>query len=354
VSAVDYAFPPHPGPAALRAAGVTGVLRYLAWQTVSAAPKTIQPEEFRALIAAGIDVTLNWEYGADDFTRRSFDSTGAAGEAVRQARALGYPDECAIYYSVDQDITGSQWPVVRDHFRAINAVHGLARTGIYGPWDALEWARQDRVASWFWQAGMSTAWSAGRNRNLWPGAHLRQRRQQTIDGADCDVNDIIQADYGQYGRDSMTATESAHNASANSWAVRMGVSTTVYANDAPGTPVSVGNPLWDLLRRVDASVAADLAEDKAATVAVAALTDTLSHLVTAGGGGNLDTATVLAALTEVKTAVAEARSAESAAITELHGQLAALTDQLTAAQNELHQLRSQLAKAARDSAADLA
>jgi hypothetical protein len=198
---VDYAFKPWPSTAALKAAGASGVSRYLSYVNPRTAPKIVTKAEYDALLAAGLAVVLNWEYDTHDFTNAGFDARLAANEALRQARALGYPDVCPIYFSVDFDATVGQWSTIAARVRAVNAVLGVARTGIYGPWDVLEWARRDGVAAWFWQAGMSTSWSAGRNRNLWPGAHLRQRRTATIGGADCDINDIIQADYGQLGGD---------------------------------------------------------------------------------------------------------------------------------------------------------
>ena len=196
---VDYAFPPHPSIDALRAAGATDVSRYLSYIKTNTAPKIITAGEYQALLAAGIAVVLNWEYDTYDFVNTGFDARVAASEALRQANALGYPQRCPIYFSVDFDATAGQWPTIVARFRAVNDVLGVARTGIYGPWDALEWARRDGVASWFWQAGMSTSWSAGRNAQLWPGAHLRQRRTAIIGGADCDINDIVQANYGQTG-----------------------------------------------------------------------------------------------------------------------------------------------------------
>jgi hypothetical protein len=197
VTVVDYAFPPHPSTSALLAATATGVARYLSWLPNN---KVITRTELQKLCQAGLGVILVWECGAQDFIGPKFDARAAATEAVRQANSLGYPENAALYYALDWDVTVSQWPMIRDRLRnGPIAVHGVERTGIYGPSDALEWARRDGCANWFWQAGMSTAWSRGRNRQLWPGAHLRQRRTTTIDGASCDLNDIIKSDYGQGG-----------------------------------------------------------------------------------------------------------------------------------------------------------
>jgi hypothetical protein len=197
VTVIDYAYG-HPSPASLRAAGVSGVARYLSYLPNS---KVITPAEYKAHRAAGIDVVLVWERDAQDFVAPGFDAHAAAVEALRQARAMGYPEDAAIYYALDWDVTAPQWPTIRDKLRAgPGAVHGVTRTGVYGPSDTLGWARRDGVAAWFWQAGMSTAWSGGRNRDPWPGAHLRQRRPATIGGVQCDINDH-QPNYGQGGAD---------------------------------------------------------------------------------------------------------------------------------------------------------
>jgi hypothetical protein len=197
VTVIDYAYG-RPSPASLRAAGVSGVARYLSYLPNS---KVITPVEYAAHRAAGIDVVLVWERDAQDFMTPGFDARHAAIEALRQAHALGYPSDAAIYYALDWDVTATQWPTIRDKLRTGPcAVHGVDRTGVYGPSDTLEWARRAGVASWLWQAGMSTAWSGGRNRDPWPGAHLRQRRPATIGGVQCDINDH-QPNYGQGGAD---------------------------------------------------------------------------------------------------------------------------------------------------------
>jgi hypothetical protein len=73
------------------------------------------------------------------------------------------------------------------------------------------------------------------------------------------------------------------------------------------------------LLRIDANLVADLAEDRAATAAL----KTIGDLINAGGG-DLDTASVLAAIADV-------RAAESATVTALRNQLADLNRRLTAA-----------------------
>jgi glycoside hydrolase-like protein len=260
VTVIDYAFPPHPTVTGLRAAGATGVCRYLCWQLLTTTPKILTPQEYAALRAAGLDVVLNWEYDAEDLVNPGFDPVAAAREAVRQANALPYPDFRVIYWSADFNVTATQWPTIRDRLRQINTVIGVARTGLYGPYDALEWARRDGVASWFWQAGMSTSWSSGRNAALWPGAHLRQRRQVTIDGADCDINDIIQPDYGQQGRNMPTDPMQINNIEEYAYAALLGTDAanihppTGWASD--GAPTYVGSKPTTIKNEAAAQIAA--------------------------------------------------------------------------------------------------
>lgn len=187
MSVIDYAWPPYPSPNQLRNYGVTGVMRYISWLPNN---KVLSPGEYSRLTGAGFEVGVVWEYYANDFVRSGFDATAAARETLRQLAALGVPDTVPIYYGLDWDVLPEQWPMCRERLHQVNLVHGVERTGVYGPYDALEWARRDGVATRFWQAGMSTAWSAGRNRSAWPGAHLRQVRQVDLGGADVDVNDI--------------------------------------------------------------------------------------------------------------------------------------------------------------------
>lgn len=193
--------------AGLRAAGVTAVSRYIAPQ----AWKRITPAEYGRIIAGGLQVSLNWESGPQDLKALGVAATTSyAQEAVQQAHACGYPAGCVILNSADWDVTSGDWPKVAANLRAIRTVYRAAGygLGLYAPWDALAWAERDGLVDVYWQAGMSTSWSHagipssvknGRNANLWPGAHLRQRRNAVIAGVDCDTNDILLAAFGQAG-----------------------------------------------------------------------------------------------------------------------------------------------------------
>jgi hypothetical protein len=187
-----------PSVAALKAAGVSGVTRYLSWLPN---PKVITKAELGRLIEGGISVVLNWEYSARDWL-----AGGAAGklhatEAVQQAKALGYPAGHAIIGSCDFDMTAAEWGSACRAY-AIAFATGIRAAGyvagVYGPWDVLARCRALGGFAIFWQAGMSTAWSGSRNGLRWPGAHLRQLRGDTIGGVSVDVNEVLIASYGQY------------------------------------------------------------------------------------------------------------------------------------------------------------
>jgi len=179
-------------PVKLKAENVTGICRYLAWKDVSAW-KIIRSTEYRELRANGLHVYLNWENIDRDWLGGGSKGTLHGTEAVRQAKALGHPDRGIIIGSCDFDITRTEWVGYgRDyaHAFAIAVRSGGFRPGVYGPWDVLQWCWDEDIMDVFWQAGMSTAWSNGRNKSPHPAAHLRQLGHLVVDGKDTDWNEI--------------------------------------------------------------------------------------------------------------------------------------------------------------------
>lgn len=186
-------------PADLRAAGVVGVCRYVSLPQTDTAWKRIGLAEYQELTSAGIDVTLNFEYAATDWLGGAAAGQRHGQAAVAAAQALGYPAGKVIPGSADFNMTLTQWQTsgggyAREFAAAIRA--GGYRPGVYGPWDVLTWVRDAGYMDAFWQAGMSTSWSGGRNAAAWPGAHLRQRGHKTVGGQDCDWNEILIPDWG--------------------------------------------------------------------------------------------------------------------------------------------------------------
>ena len=192
-------------PAALKAAGVVGACRYLsrsAWKVIGRA-------EYDELRAAGIKVVLNFEDEAAGWLGGAAAGAADAVFAAKAAKALGYPAGSPIPSSADFDMTAAQWAGPGQRYAAAyrDGLHAAGyEPGVYGPSDVLGWCRSVGYR-WFWQAGMSTAWSGGRNAAPWPGAHLRQRRHQTIGGVDTDLTDLHRPDWAGTGDDLSAQTE---------------------------------------------------------------------------------------------------------------------------------------------------
>lgn len=331
-------------PSALHAAGVTDVCRYLCYLPVGSW-KVITKGEYDELLAAGINITLNWEYAANDWAHGESTGTAHGQEAVRQARALGYPAGCTIIGSADFDMTRSTWDNTSQYYArgfatAVRA--GGYRPGVYGPYDVLTWVRDSGLMDVFWQAGMSTAWSGGRNRNRWPGAHIRQLRHQNVGGQDTDVSEILISPWGQTGTggddmgraDEVLGDTIQENNALFSLFMRLVTGTDPYWSKLMGgqkfnDPVLARASLSALADRIDAGFAANEVRDKANAAAIDALAKAL-----AAGGSSVDSAAVIAHIDEI-TAV------ESKAVTALQAQIAALSTEVA----ELHAAREAAAHA---------
>lgn len=241
---LDYAFPPHPTIEQIKSSGATAVSRYLSYVNTNTMGKILARSEYQMLTGAGIDVVLNWEYDAQDLVNPGFNASDAGTFMLSQARSIVGNDVFpAIYISADFNAVRSQWATMKTRLQAIGSKIGKERVGIYGPWDVLTWARDDQVASWFWQAGMSTSWSQGRNRNPWPGAHLLQLHTIPIG----DVNLIVQPNFGQTGAN-MPSLDDPHGGyvfNANAWSAaiaELSTSTDIAYNNNSQAVGSAGVP----------------------------------------------------------------------------------------------------------------
>jgi hypothetical protein len=191
IEGVDYAGD-HPNPAQLYAAGKRFAVRYGgpggSWKHLTAA-------EARALIAARLSIVANAEGTASGLLGGRSAGESWARSADAHFRALGMPAARPIYLSVDFDVTSGQWPACREALRGAASVIGAARVGVYGGRRAIEWARRDSVARWFWQ---TYAWSGG----VWvSGNHLEQYRNGvSLAGGTVDLCRAKVADYGQWGQ----------------------------------------------------------------------------------------------------------------------------------------------------------
>lgn len=192
---IDYAWG-QPGVAALKAEGAVAVCRYLAYPSTATSGKLLTRAEADGLRAAGIAIVSNWEQAGSwtEFSGGAATGAAHAREAARQHLACGGPPDRPIYFSTDFNPTPAQLPAVEAYYRGVASVIGLVRTGAYGGYTTIKYLLEQDVIRWGWQ---TYAWSAGQ----WhPGTALRQVRNGVlIGGVDCDLNDAMTADFGQWG-----------------------------------------------------------------------------------------------------------------------------------------------------------
>lgn len=201
--AIDYATG-RPTYAALKAAGAVAVCRYLSWLPNG---KCLSRSEADGLRANGIDVVSNWEYYGDwthDYSGGFGNGVVHAVEAQKQHLACGGPPGRPIYFSTDFSPTAGQLPIVADYYRGVASVIGLARTGAYGGLPTIKYLFDHGVITWGWQ---TYAWSG--SPPVWDGrAQLRQvQNGVTIGGVDCDLDDTMVSDFGQWGVSNVEQTD---------------------------------------------------------------------------------------------------------------------------------------------------
>src|SRR6185369_1500579 len=169
--------------------GYRFVSRYLSWLPNG---KVIDKAELSALLAKGFHVALNWEFDAQDQLGGAVAGNQHATEAVKQAKALGYPAGCTIYFSADFDTSEAQQATVNAYMTAAGKVVHAAgyRIGIYGGYYVVKRAFDAGVTDDGWQ---TYAWSAGQ----WDDrAAIRQDNNGiSVGGADCDHNTRVGQTY---------------------------------------------------------------------------------------------------------------------------------------------------------------
>lgn len=255
IEGVDYAFlPQHPSIPGLAEAGKQFACRYLGPGT---SDKHLTPDEANELEANGIAIVANAEGSANGLLGGWKTGFAWAARAADQAHDCGMPDDRPIYLSIDFDVTSSQWEwYVRDALRgAADALGGVHRVGVYGSVRAVEWARRDGVAAWFWQ---TYAWSAGR----WAsGNHIEQYRNGVdLAGGKVDLDRALSIDYGQWRGKPMGIENDVH-AWVQAWRI---AALTTGAEHVQGGPLGpgtegggvLGEPMWvvSALKRIEAKL----------------------------------------------------------------------------------------------------
>jgi len=184
---VDYS-DGRPSTNALKAAGVTFVVRYLSGGT----SKDLTANEARSLSQAGIDIAVVWETTATRAEAGYDAGVNDARRALAQGIQLGLPAGRPIYFAVDEDTTVG--PNITGYFNGVSSVVGIERTGVYGGYDVVRGCFDASLATFGWQ---TYAWSRGQ----WDSrAQLQQYHNgaPTIDGVQCDSDRAVQDDFGQW------------------------------------------------------------------------------------------------------------------------------------------------------------
>lgn len=174
-------------PNAIKAAGATVVCRYIAPQ----AWKVIHQAEYNELKAAGIQVILNWESSANDWSGGSGAGTSHGNQASAMADALGYPKGSVIIGSCDFDANAVSVEPYAQAFKVALEAHGF-KAGVYAPYNVLSMC-QNHGYAFYWQT-MSTGWA--NNSRQHPAANLWQKGHKTVGGQDCDWSQIINVNVG--------------------------------------------------------------------------------------------------------------------------------------------------------------
>ena len=195
---VDYAWS-KPRASVLRSQGKAFACRYIGRNIDDG--KMLTATELASLRGNGLDVVMNVEG-----TEGGFNSYAAGQDWARKGLAwlsdIRLTGNRPIYFSVD--VGSPNWSQVKAACQGAASVIGLDRVGIYGGYNTIAFVHDNNLAKWFWQ---TYAWSTFNGKLRWhPAAHIQQYRNGVkIDGADCDLDRAMQADYGQwyYEGDSM-------------------------------------------------------------------------------------------------------------------------------------------------------
>ena len=235
---LDYADFPHPSPAAIRAAGFEFVMRYASPSAANDANgKNLLKPELTALLAAGIEAGLVFEYRAQQMLGGRVQGVADAQHSDAVCKGLGMPG-LPVYFAADWDVTEAQQAQVNAYLDGAASVIGKPRTGIYGGFYPVKRALDGGHAAWAWQ---TLAWSGGQ----WdPRAHIRQHLGVSVAGVSCDYDESMTADFGQWPRPSATpppVTPPVTESPVPSGLSQTVQPITVHLGWKPGTPLA---PHW--------------------------------------------------------------------------------------------------------------
>ena len=314
----DYSDRP-PGGAALRAAGISGVIRYCGRPGLV---KNISAGEYQDLINHGLEVLLVYEHFTSDVTGGHAAGVANARAALADARACGIPDRVGIASASDEHLTAAQVQQGLAYQAGFVEVLGLARTGVYGFSEYVNAVKAAGTASWFWQAGHAPAPNSG--------IHFWQRNAGqttiTLNGTTCDIDDQLLP----IGEDDVSYDD-AYNA------VRNFFNNELYQSQVPGSTVRI--PLSAAIMGTDRV----LWQQLPSRVKGSKVTDTLGGFVQNADMYGFELSQVIGTIQQDITTLAEAVKTLTTAV-------AALTGPGSGVQLNKEQLLAAIGQAIEDSA----
>lgn len=192
-----------PSGAAVRAAGHIGTVRYVSQRRPGAEwmkGKPVGIQETRDHAAHGLKTASVYQFGRAETADWKQGAAGAAihaPQAIALHRAAGGPTGRPIYVAIDDNPTYAEYTnQIRPYLQAFQTAlrAGGYSLGIYGNYNTIEWATRDGLGSYYWQHDWG---SQGR---IHPRTTIHQKagQQATVGGVVSDINNVYQADWGQW------------------------------------------------------------------------------------------------------------------------------------------------------------
>lgn len=177
----------------LKSQGIDYVGRYLGtgW-------KCMQKAEADIIKAAGLQIISIWETAPTSVSYFSnAKGQSDAASAVSFAKAVGQPSGSTIYFAVDYDAPSTDFAVIGDYFKGVQANIGTDyKVGAYGHYGVVEYLKSNAIVDFFFQ---TYAWSSGKEASDF--IHIYQYQNDVaMAGIQVDHDQILK-DPGAWGQD---------------------------------------------------------------------------------------------------------------------------------------------------------